>query len=76
MLYLYHLKMLPYPGTDLPVKDKLSSIPFIEVFREYFSQKKIFYILGFILLYRFGEGLLIKMAQPFMLDSYEREVLA
>jgi len=42
---------------------------FFLVFDKYFTQKKIGFILAFILLYRFGEGILIKMVQPFLLDS-------
>jgi len=46
-----------------------SSIPFKDAFKEYFTQKNLGIIISFILLYRFGEGLLLKMAQPFLLDK-------
>ncbi|MFH1052065.1 MAG: MFS transporter [bacterium] len=72
--YLYHGFILPYPLTDQPVRNEkknISSIPFIEVFKEYFKQPMIGVILAFILLYRLGEGLLEKMAQPFLIDPYK-----
>ncbi len=71
-LYFYHNWILPYPVTDKPVKNDVeekSTIPFFKVFRDYFSQPKIVPILSYILLYRLGEGLLVKMAQPFFLDK-------
>lgn len=72
-LFVYHTFILPFPPTDKPVRDKrknISSVPFFKVFREYFKQPMIAAILAYILLYRLGEGLLVKMSQPFFLDSY------
>ncbi|MFC2131856.1 MFS transporter [Bacteroidota bacterium] len=72
VMFLYHKWILPYPATDLPVRDTnkdISSIPFAKVFKEYFSQKSIGVILAYILLYRLGEGMLVKMAQPFLMDD-------
>ncbi|MBI5324010.1 MAG: MFS transporter [Ignavibacteriae bacterium] len=69
LLYFYHNYILPYPETDLPVRDKTDSVPYKQIFKDYFSQEKIGIILAFILLYRFGEALLLKMAQPFFLDK-------
>lgn len=75
ILYFYHRWTLPYPETDKPVRSivkNISQIPFIKVFKDYFRQQHIGIILAFILLYRLGEGLLIKMAQPFFLDAVEK----
>ena len=69
ILYLYHSIILPYPETDHAVKTAGQKIPYGLIFKEYFTQKKIGVILTFILLYRFGEGMLLKMAQPFLLDK-------
>ena len=66
---------MPYPATDVPVKEingDISTIPFGNVFKEYFTQKKIGIIISYILLYRLGEGMLLKMAQPFFLDPVEK----
>ena len=74
LFYFYHKWILPYPETDKPVRSdnkNISSVPFFIVFKEYFKQPKIGVILAYILLYRFGEGLMLKMAQPFFLDSHK-----
>ncbi|MGV3616550.1 MAG: MFS transporter [Fimbriimonas sp.] len=39
---------------------------------EYFSQKRIAAVLGFILFYRFGESMIGKMSSPFLLDPVEK----
>jgi MFS transporter, PAT family, beta-lactamase induction signal transducer AmpG len=69
ILYLYHSIILPYPETDHAVKSTGQKIPYGPIFKTYFTQNKIGVILAFILLYRFGEGMLLKMAQPFLLDK-------
>jgi MFS transporter, PAT family, beta-lactamase induction signal transducer AmpG len=69
LLFLYHSFILPYPETDRAVKTAGQNIPYGLIFKSYFTQKKIGVILSFILLYRFGEGMLLKMAQPFLLDK-------
>jgi PAT family beta-lactamase induction signal transducer AmpG len=79
VFYFYHGKFLPYPQTDKPIRDSnenISKIPFAIVFKQYFKQDKIGVVLAYILLYRFGEGLLVKMAQPFLLAPTEKGGLA
>ncbi len=49
---------------------------FIETFVDFFKKKSILLILGFILLYRFGEAQLVKLASPFLLDPIESGGLA
>lgn len=49
-----------------------SDIGFSEVFSTFFAKKHIGVMLAFILLYRLGEAQLVKMAQPFMLDTLDR----
>ncbi|MDR3611666.1 MAG: MFS transporter [Ignavibacteriaceae bacterium] len=71
ILFIYHNIILPYPVTDIAVKTKEKKIPYGLIFKDYFTQKKIGVILAFIILYRFGEGMLLKMAQPFLLDKKE-----
>lgn len=68
---LYHLYILPVPVTDKAVKSETNTMPFKLVFKTYFKQEKILVILSYILLYRFGEGMIIKMTQPFLLDKKE-----
>ena len=72
--FVYHKFILPYPKSDLPAKkDKSSSIlsEFTKTFSAFFKKKNIGIILGFILLYRFAESQLLKIASPFLLDSKE-----
>jgi PAT family beta-lactamase induction signal transducer AmpG len=64
---IYHKIVLPFPKTDKAIKKK-ASVPFAEAFKSYFGQPGIISILAYILLYRFGEGMLVKMAQPFIMD--------
>ena len=42
-----------------------ADVPFLEIFRSYFKQEKIGAIIAFILLYRFAEAMLLKLAPPF-----------
>ena len=69
ILYIYHSIILPFPETNNSETTRGKKIPYGLIFKEYFTQKKIGVILTFILLYRFGEGMLLKMAQPFLLDK-------
>lgn len=45
---------------------KVSSVPFDEVFRSFFAKPGIVRMLGFLLVYRLGEALLVKMSGPFL----------
>jgi len=70
----YHKFLLPFPKDDIPRRRDFSSEnqgSFLSIFKEYFKQEKIAGILSFILLYRLGEAMLVKMASPFLLDSKE-----
>jgi len=71
LMFIYHKFFLPYPRTDVKVSTAETALPFAQAFGEYFRQEKIGLIISFILVYRLGEALLLKMAQPFMLDKAE-----
>jgi PAT family beta-lactamase induction signal transducer AmpG len=70
---VYHKFMLPYPGAD---RGRSSSdghrdeASFREVIRSYFGQEKIGVLLAFILFYRLGEAMLLKLVTPFLLDAH------
>ncbi|MCK6512382.1 MFS transporter [Myxococcota bacterium] len=49
---------------------------YIEPFEAFFRQEGAVWIVGFIFLYRLGEALLLKMVQPFLLDSAKAGGLA
>ncbi len=68
---VYHNFLLPFPARDgrrtAVEKDNESS--FGEVIRAYFRQEKIGVMLAFILFYRLGEAMLLKLVSPFLLDQ-------
>ncbi len=72
IIFIFHWFILPFPDSDStqtlkkPIKQLYS-----EVIKTYFSQEKIGAVLAFILLYRVGEAMLVKLASPFLLDSTE-----
>ncbi len=76
---IYHKFMLPYPASDKPTVDLSSQNvlkEFFNTFLLFFKKEKIGIILAFLLLYRFGEAQLVKIASPFLLDTHEAGGLA
>jgi MFS transporter, PAT family, beta-lactamase induction signal transducer AmpG len=72
MFFVYHKFILPYPSKDVSArKDESSSVlnEFLKTFTAFFKRKNIGIILGFILLYRFAESQLVKLATPFFTGS-------
>ncbi len=79
LFFIYHFIILPHPKAD----NRRSDITarkfirnYINTFAAFFKKKSILLILGFILLYRFGEAQLVKLASPFLLDPIESGCLA
>lgn len=68
---LYHSAILPCPVTDRGRLEPgvLRGPTFKEVFSSYFRQEKIGVLVAFILFYRLGEAMLLKLVSPFLLDS-------
>jgi PAT family beta-lactamase induction signal transducer AmpG len=72
LMALYHLIFLPRPLGDHPVKCAARfSAGYLGVFAAFFQKKEIGIILGYLLLYRFAEAQLVKLAVPFLLDGRE-----
>ena len=74
ILAAYHKWALPRPENDqeefnTAKEDILKE--YFEIIKAYFKKPQILLIVLFILLYRFGEAQLVKIAPLFMLDSYE-----
>ncbi len=71
LIFLFHKFILPYPLVDIKrtPKEISEGAPFLKIFSEYFKQKGILGIIFFILFYRFGEAMLVKLASPFLLDD-------
>ncbi|KAF3884772.1 MULTISPECIES: MFS transporter [Nostocales] len=71
-LFIFHQIFLPLPEAgDRSQLEAQSKISFFDIIISYFKQEKIAAILAFILLYRFGEAMLLKIAQLFLLDKPE-----
>ncbi|MCC6485142.1 MAG: MFS transporter [Armatimonadetes bacterium] len=71
LFWLYGLWALPKPAEDVKggVRTSGQSVPFVEAIVTFFQQPKIVPILLFVLLYRFGELLVAKIAPLFLLDK-------
>lgn len=70
-LGIYHQFMLPSKNDEKKVAKSLrqSFQQLWEVITSFFSKKKIFWLIGFIILYRFGEGFAVKIAPLFFKAS-------
>lgn len=76
VLFVFHSFLLPTPESNHKNFQKnldpnIEQIPFVKIIVSYFQQAKITIILAFILLYRFGEAMLLKIASLFLLDKPE-----
>ena len=68
----YHRFALPRPAVDQPGlagASKKFFAEFLRTFGTFFQKPKIAVLLAFLLLYRFGEAQLVKVAQLFLLDA-------
>lgn len=75
VLLVFALGVMPKVAHDGPVQKsagETKNASFKEVISSFFRLPKIIPALLFILLYRFGESMLIKMAGPFMLDPHSK----
>ncbi len=65
----YHAVVLPYPAADVRrTTADAERHSFREVFAAYFKQERIGVLIAFILFYRLGEAMLLKLVSPFLLD--------
>ncbi len=72
MLALYHTRALPKPAADASrsIGDRSEVLPaVIATFASFFRQANIGYILAFLLLFRFAEAQIARIAAPFLLDE-------
>lgn len=74
-LGLYHWMVLPKPAADTRGAGHAQIGPlvteFFRVFAEFFRKPGILVVLGFLLLYRFPEAQLLKLATPFLMDTLD-----
>jgi PAT family beta-lactamase induction signal transducer AmpG len=72
IIFIFHRLILPIAKSDNQRQIKeTDNIPFWTIISSYFAQERIIAILAFILLYRFGEAMLVKIASLFLLDKPE-----
>lgn len=68
LLWPYHARILPAsPFASAPERVPLMR-QFRDAFATYLAQPRIANVLAFILLFRLGDALMMRMAQPFMMD--------
>jgi len=69
--FVYHRFMLPFPAADSvrSAGRTYDGASFLEVVRSYLRQEKVGVLLAFILFYRLGEAMLLKLVSPFLLDT-------
>ncbi len=76
LFFLYHRFVLPkkeMEQEEATIESKKTPreifTEFIETFKTFFAKKHIVLGLVFLMVYRLGESMLVKMASPFLLDS-------
>ena len=72
VLFAWHRRVLPRPDSD--IAGQIQSLrgllrEFVATFAAFFRKQYIGRILAFLLLYRFAEAQLVKLAPPFLLDD-------
>ena len=74
LFFAWHRFVLPRPTADVPtIHATYADIirDFLQTFMAFFRKPKIGLIIAFLLLFRFSEAQLVKLAAPFMLDAPE-----
>ncbi|MFG6457508.1 MFS transporter [Pelomonas nitida] len=76
LLATWHALWLPRPASDVRGPGFTAArglvVEFFAVFASFFRKPGIAVILGFLLLYRFPEAQLLKLASPFLLDAVDQ----
>jgi MFS transporter, PAT family, beta-lactamase induction signal transducer AmpG len=74
VIFVYHRFVLPYPDSDHPtVTQSAGDVlrEFGHTFASFFQKPGVGLAITFMLLYRLGEAMLVKMASPFLIDPRE-----
>ncbi|HBG41207.1 MAG TPA: MFS transporter [Porphyromonadaceae bacterium] len=71
LIFIYHRFVLPRPASDAPKEHSPKDIltEFGRTFSTFFRKKHIGIAIAFMLLYRLGEAMLVKLSSPFLLDG-------
>lgn len=84
---LFHMKVLPEPVKDVEQSEanqvrtdnrshRIGLRQFGSIFLNFLDQPKIVAVVAYILIFRLGDALMLKMAQPFLLDDVSKGGLA
>jgi MFS transporter, PAT family, beta-lactamase induction signal transducer AmpG len=77
LLYLFHSFYLPHPATRMIQSgEQEEKHNFFEAFKTYFTQDRIGWIILYVLIFRIGDALMLKMTPPFLLDPLEKGGMA
>jgi PAT family beta-lactamase induction signal transducer AmpG len=79
VFFLYHKLILPFPQADVPTGEYRAGgflKEFLRTFVSFFKKPHIGVTLAFLLLFRFAEAQLVKLASPFLLDPPDKGGLA
>jgi len=69
-VYFFQLWYLPHPKAFVQEQGRDgAAIGFFESFRTYFTQYRIGWIVTYVLIFRLGDALMLKMAPPFLMDN-------
>jgi len=74
LIFVYHRFVLPFPDSDHPtVTQSAGDVlrEFGHTFASFFQKPGVGLAITFMLLYRLGEAMLVKMASPFLIDPRE-----
>ncbi len=72
-LGIFHYGQLPDSSTKIKsLQDQQLATTYKEAFTSFFKQSKIGLIILWVLIFRVGDAMLLKMAQPFFLDIKEK----
>jgi MFS transporter, PAT family, beta-lactamase induction signal transducer AmpG len=77
LIYLFQFFYLPYPETRSAKSDEPQvKHNFFEAFKTYFTQVRIGWIVLYVLIFRLGDALMLKMTPPFLMDPIENGGMA
>ena len=74
LIFVYHRFVLPRPDSDHPTATQTAGDvlrEFGRTFASFFQKPGVGLAITFMLLYRLGEAMLVKMASPFLIDPRE-----
>ena len=70
LVYLFQLWYLPHPAPFAPDRKGTGvDANFADAFKSYFTQRRIGWIVLYVLLFRLGDAFMLKMAPPFLMDN-------